>query len=308
MPNPREEQLRNNRRLARQLLGVVALLLAVIGLFTVLGWVGALLRIVTDDTAERRDYEEKLYGLVLLDTLPFEDTSTVDPTIFREAAIWGTLFQIQNRDGDFSTYERDAETGSLILPRLEVDTYLANLLGPEYDAGVGSFETANFVYTYDEEKQGYLVPVTGTVGLYIPQAERIFNRGGRTYVTMGYIPTLNNSSDFMLTIPNEPTKYMDYVFERGSNRQMVLVALQESETHPAATPAPTEEPFAQVDPQDLVLENIDPAIMADVTPPPEAGAEGAEAGDGADAPADGEAAPAEGGDAAPQDDAAQPAA
>ena len=44
MANSREEQLRNNRRLARQLVGAVALILVVIGLFTVLNWCVAALR------------------------------------------------------------------------------------------------------------------------------------------------------------------------------------------------------------------------------------------------------------------------
>ena len=39
MANYREEHIRNNRRLARQVVGAAALLLALIGLFTVLGWI-----------------------------------------------------------------------------------------------------------------------------------------------------------------------------------------------------------------------------------------------------------------------------
>ncbi len=291
MPNPREEQLRDNRRLARQLLGAVALLLIVIGLFTVLGWLAALFRIVTDDTADRRAYEEKLYGMVMLDALPFADAAEVDPTVFREAAIWGTLYQIQNRDGNFDSYERDEATGSLILPRLEVDTYLTNLLGPDFEIVDASFRTADFLYTYSEEKQGYLVPVTGSVGLYVPRVDDIFTRAGRTHVTVGYIPTLTNSTDLVLTLPSEPTKYMDYIFVRGDNGQMCLTALQESAAHPNTAPAPTEEPLAVVDPQDLVQENLDPAITAEVTPPPEGEpAPGAEGTEGEPAPEAGDAA------------------
>ena len=35
----REEQLRNNRRFSRQIVGAVAIVLIIIGLFTVLSWV-----------------------------------------------------------------------------------------------------------------------------------------------------------------------------------------------------------------------------------------------------------------------------
>ena len=40
MANSREEQLRNNRRLARQITGAIALVLVIIGLFTVLKVIG----------------------------------------------------------------------------------------------------------------------------------------------------------------------------------------------------------------------------------------------------------------------------
>ena len=92
------------------------------------------------------------------------------------------------------------ETGSLILPQLEIDTYLTNLLGPDYPLAEGSFETAEFIYTYNEEKQGYLVPVTGAVGLYTPEVERIWREGGQTHVTVGYIPTLSNTASGELSL------------------------------------------------------------------------------------------------------------
>ena len=61
-----------------------------------------------------------------------------------------------------------------MIPALEVDTYIANLLGPEYKVPEGTFSTEEFVYQYDEEKQAYLVPVTSSVAQYTPgrQAHR----------------------------------------------------------------------------------------------------------------------------------------
>lgn len=258
----KEEQLRNNRRLSRQIVGAVALLLILIGLFTVLGWVVGVVRSALDDTDRRKEYEDRLYGMVLFDTLPFDDVNSVDPTIFREAAIWGTVYQIQKNGGSLDDYERDEETGSVILPKLEVDTYIANLLGPDYPITDGSFETSQFNYLYDEERQGYLVPVTGAVGLYTPEVEKIRTQSGRTYVTVGYIPTLNNpsSGELTMTAATEPTKYMDYVFERGANRKWYLCGLQDSEMQTAAaaaTPAPTAD---SQDPQTLVENNLDSSM------------------------------------------------
>lgn len=259
MANSREEQLRNNRRLARQLVGAVALILVVIGLFTVLNWCVAALRTALDDSDRRERYADRVYGLVMFDVVPFEDVSQVDSSVFRQAAIWGIVYQAQ-KNGTLDDYERDPETGSLILPQLEVDTYLTNLLGPDYPLVEGNFETEEFVYSYNEEKQGYLVPVTGAVGLYTPEVERIWTEGGQMHVTVGYIPTLNNTAtgELSLTAPTEPTKNMDFIFSRGANRQWYLTALEESATQPEATATATPAPTTGVeDPQALVQDNLD---------------------------------------------------
>ena len=137
----REEQLRNNRRFSRQIVGAVAIVLIIIGLFTVLSWVVGVLRSALDDTERRQSYADRLYGLVMFDTMPFDDVSKVDQSEFLQAAIWGAVYQIQKRDNGLSDYERDSETGSIILPKLEVDTYLTNLLGPDYKITDGSFQT-----------------------------------------------------------------------------------------------------------------------------------------------------------------------
>ena len=209
MANYKEEHIRNNRRLARQIVGGVALLLAVIGLFTVFGWVVSLLRSVLDDSDRRKAYEDRLFGMVMLDPLAFSDVSSVDPGVFKQAAIWGTVYQVQNSGGSLDQYERDPDTGSAIIPKLEIDTYIANLLGPDYTVDDDGFSTDVFSYQYDEEKQGYLVPVTSSVAQYTPEVEKIWKADGKQYVTVGYIPTATNSSsngELSLTAPTTPTK------------------------------------------------------------------------------------------------------
>ena len=250
MANYREEHIRNNRRLARQVVGSVALLLALIGLFTVLGWRVGLVRSAMDDSGLRKAYRDRLYGMVMLDPVAFDDVNSVDPRIFKQAAIWGTVYQVQNSGGSLDQYERDPDTGSAMIPALEVDTYIANLLGPEYKVPEGTFSTEEFVYQYDEEKQAYLVPVTSSVAQYTPTVEKISRRDGKRIVTVGYVPTATNNAtgELSLTAPTEPTKYMDYVFTRGENRQWYLTALRESEMQVEVTPTPA--------PTDALVEDL----------------------------------------------------
>lgn len=257
MANSRDEQLRSNRRLARQTLGLLVIVLVLIGVVTVIGWGVAGVRGALDDSEKKQSYADRVYGLVMFDPLPFSSVDSVDQTVFKQAAIWGTVYQIQKNGGSLDDYERDEATGSVILPQLEVDAYISNLLGPEYKLQEGAFETSDMNYMYSDEKQGYLIPITGSVGLYTPKVEKIAVKNGKTYVTVGYVPTLNNRSDLAFTTPTEPVKYMDYVFTRGENRQWYLTALQESEMQPASSAASSQaESNTLNNPQALVESNL----------------------------------------------------
>lgn len=285
MANYKEEQIRNSRRLARQALGAVALLLAFIGLLTVAGWLWSALCSVLDDSGRRQEYADRLYGMVMLDPLPFDDVQAVDPGVFKQAAIWGTVYEAQKDGGTLDQYERDPETGSAMIPKLEIDTYIANLLGPDYEITDGSFTTDQFVYQYNEEKQCYLVPVTSAVAQYTPQVARIASSGTQLRVTVGYVPTASNSTsgEISLTAPTDPVKYMDYVFTRGDNRTWYLTALEESEMQVEATPTPTPTAAVSQDTQTMVESQLD-STMTDA-------ANSAPAEDAA--PAEGESTPAE---------------
>ncbi len=267
MANYREEQIRDSRRLARQILGAAALLLALIGLFTVLGWAVSALRSALDDSGRRASYADRLYGMVMLDTLAFDDVNAVDPGVFKQAAIWGTVYEIQKEGGSLDQYERDPDTGSAMIPKLEIDTYIANLLGPDYTITDGSFSTDAFVYQYDEEKQCYLVPVTSSVAQYTPDVEKISTSGGKLYVTVGYVPTASNSvsGEIALTAPTDPVKYMDYVFTRGENREWYLTALQESEMKVEATPTPAPTAAVVQDTQSMVESQLSSAVEGTVS-------------------------------------------
>ena len=273
MANYREEHIRNNRRLARQFVGGAALVLAFIGLFTVLGWIVGLVRSALDDTDLRNEYRDRLYGMVMLDPVAFDDASTVDPGVFKQAAIWGTVYQVQNSGGSLDQYERDPDTGSALIPALEIDTYISNLVGPDYEVPEGTFSTQEFVYQYDEEKQAYLVPVTSSVALYTPTVEKITNKDGKRIVTVGYVPTTTNNAtgELSLTAPTEPTKYMDYVFTRSENRQWYLTALQQSDMQVEATPtpAPTDNQVDDLQNDQLNDQMAEQPMPDEQTAPPE---------------------------------------
>ena len=135
-----EEHARMQRRRGRQALGLLVAILVIVGFVTVLrAGVGAVANLF-DDTAQKQEYEDKLEGLVLFDPMPFDGIENIDDLTLREAAVWGCIYNIQETQGGFDNYNTDPDTEQLLLPSLDVDAYLAKLLGPGFKLTHRSFE------------------------------------------------------------------------------------------------------------------------------------------------------------------------
>ena len=251
-----EEHARMQRRRGRQALGLLVAILVIVGFVTVLrAGVGAVANLF-DDTAQKQEYEDKLEGLVLFDPMPFDGIENIDDLTLREAAVWGCIYSIQETQGGFDNYNTDPDTEQLLLPSLDVDAYLAKLLGPGFKLTHRSFEMEDMTIEFDDATQCYKIPVTGTVGYYRAVVTKLFKRSGKLHVTVGYIPTTSTDDSIINVSSDTPTKYMDYLFERQSG-SWYLTGLTESETKAESTDstsaASLPEPMAESDVQDAIL-------------------------------------------------------
>ena len=250
-----EEHARLQRRRGRQALGLLITILVLVGFVTVLRAGVGLVANLFDDTAQKQEYEDKLEGLVLFDPMPFDGIENIDDLTLREAAVWGCIYNIQETQGGFDNYNTDPDTEQLLLPSVEVDAYLARLVGPSFKLTHRSFEMEDMTIEFDESSQCYKIPVTGTVGYYRAVVTKLFKRSGQLHVTVGYIPTSSTDDSIINQSSDTPTKYMDYLFERQSG-SWYLTGLTESETKPDST-ASTEaasqpQPMAESDVQDVI--------------------------------------------------------
>lgn len=248
----KQEHARSQRRRARQLLGALLAVLIVIGAATVVragaGWIAGLF----DKSEDYATYADRLEGFVMFDPLPFDGIENMDDTTLREAAVWGTIYRILDTETGLDAYGRDPETDMLLLPAVEVDAYLARVLGPAFKLEHKSFEMEDMSIEYDAANQCYRIPVTSSVGYYTPVVTNMFKKSGRLYVTVGYVPVVDEFDLTTNTASDQPTKYMDYIFSR-TNGNWFLTGLTESETRveqPVATAGPAADsttPASQVD-------------------------------------------------------------
>ena len=251
-----EEHARLHRRRARQALGLLVAVLVLVGAVTV---VRAGVRTVAnlfDDTQQRQEYEDKLEGLVLFDPVPFDGIENIDDLTLREAAVWGCVYSIQETQGGFDNYNTDPDTEQLLLPSVDVDAYLAKLVGPSFKMTHKSFEMDDMTVEFDETTQCYKIPVTGSVGTYRATVTRLFKKDGLLHVTVGYIPTQSADDSILNAASDTPTKYMDYLFSRQSG-SWYLTGLTDSETKPESTAS-----SASAEPMPLADSEVHDAILA----------------------------------------------
>ena len=251
-----EEHARLHRRRARQTLGLLIAVLALVGIVTVVRAGVKGVATLFDDTQQKAEYEDRLEGLVMFDPLPFDGIENINDLTLREAAVWGCVYSIQETQGSFDNYNTDPDTEQLLLPSVDVDAYLAKLVGPSFKLTHKSFEMDDMTVEFDETTQCYKIPVTGSVGSYRATVTKLFKKGGLLHVTVGYIPNQNATDSILTTTSDTPVKYMDYLFSRQSG-SWYLTGLTESETKAESTEstpaANVPEPMAESDVQDAIL-------------------------------------------------------
>ena len=251
-----EEHARIKRRRWRQTLGLLITVLVLIGFITVLRAGVGLVANLFDDTAQKQEYEDKLEGLVLFDPMPFDGIENIDDLTLREAAVWGCVYNIQETQGNFDHYNTDPDTEQLLIPSVDVDAYLAKLVGPSFKLTHKSFEMDDMTVEFDETTQCYKIPVTGSVGTFRATVTRLFKKDGLLHVTVGYIPTQSSDDSILNNSSDTPTKYMDYLFSRQSG-SWYLTGLTDSETKPesadSAVSAAEPAPLAESEVNDAIL-------------------------------------------------------
>lgn len=228
----KDELQRQARRRRRVILGVIICVLVVIGITTIMTSAFRITKKLTDDSAERAEFENRVYSLVMLDVLPFDSLENANQEVLIQTCIWNVMF-----NEDLSQFAVN-EYGEYIIPAVDVDRYAAKLFGPNFKLKHHEFKTSDqLLFAFDEDTQCYTMPVTGVVDSYTPKVVNIKKGRGSKIVTVGYVQM--NSNSFMgLGTGNqeksEPVKYYDYVFTKIDG-EFYLTSIEESETKPSSS-------------------------------------------------------------------------
>lgn len=229
----KEEQRRQLRRRRRIILGAVVAFLVIFGLVSLVQKLVQGTMNLFDDTEEKKEYEERVKALVMLDAIPFESLDKADDTVLLQACIWDVLF-----NEDITKFQTD-ENGAYLVPTVDIDRYAAKLFGPSFQFNHRTFTaSADYMeFKYNEDSKTYTMPITSMTNNFTPSVVEIKKEKNTKRVTVGYMapPDVMTSLGSKGKVSEEPVKYYDYIFTRTED-EYYLTAITESERKPEVKP------------------------------------------------------------------------
>ncbi len=166
--------------------GVIAIILAVIGLITVIRFGINAVNNQKNKAAEKAEYEEFLRPVVMFDPDPFDDLTQADNSQLMYAAVWSLLLDENGADKySYST----GETVGIVVPQADLEKAFVKLFGNEIDVKNlhSSIDMSTYDITYDSALKSYILPITGVDSAYISRVTDITKQGSSRVLTVEYI-------------------------------------------------------------------------------------------------------------------------
>lgn len=223
--------------------GVIALVLAVIGAFTVIRFSVNSIKDLTDKTQEKKEYESMLTPVVMFDPDPFDDLTQADVSQLLNSAVWALLM---SEDGADKYPYSEGEKVGIIVPQADIEKYFVSLFGTEIDLASmhSGIDMSEYDITYDAALKSYILPITGVESAYTPKVYEIEKQGSSVILSVGYIGSKAwvQLEDGEYTAP-EPDKYMKITLrERGDGMYISSIQSVDVQEVVGSTAAQTTRP------------------------------------------------------------------
>ncbi len=147
--------------------GLIVVLLAAIGLATVV--VAGVRGVDTaiDKTKGYEEYEKFLTPVVLIDPDSFDDITSADMSQLMEITIWSLL------KNDVAPDSFASNDSGLAIPKSAVEDEFVQLFGTEVKPVHSTIEGYGIDFVYDNTTETYTVPLTGVTPIYTPDVVKI---------------------------------------------------------------------------------------------------------------------------------------
>lgn len=193
---------------------IFIILMSVIGMVSTARFIAAQIESIADQTALKNEIALFLYPVVTVDPPEFASASEIPESVVIESAIWKIVLT-----GDITNYEKLYNT-YMYVPAVDVEFAARTLFGSEAPVSHQTVGSTGSAFSYDEERNTYLVPITPRYTAYSPSITSVSNVGELYTVRVDYLPPTALAIEGV-RLDSSTTKTMEFTLSKSKSSMTI---------------------------------------------------------------------------------------
>ena len=236
-------------------LGMLIIIFSIVGIVATVKAGVTLFKDLTDNSAQKEEYEEFLRPVVMYDPDPFDDVRSADITQLVNAAIWSLI--TQSNSSEAFSYSTGDNVGILI-PVEQVTSEFERLFGKEIDIAsqYDSIDMSSHDITYDSAQGGFIIPITSLEVAYTPEVYELEKKANSIILSVGYIGSKAwaeiNGDEYASP---QPDKFMKITLRQG-DKGYYIASLQSVNAQEIANAPTVAATVVSAIPSNIADENV----------------------------------------------------
>lgn len=193
---------------------IFIIVMSVIGMVSTVRFIADQIESLADQTALKNEIALFLYPVVTVDPPAFASAKEIPESVVIESAVWKIVLT-----GDTTNYEKLYNT-YMYVPAVDVEFAARTLFGSEASISHQTVGSTGSAFTYDEERNTYLVPITPRYTAYSPSVTSISNVGELYTVRVDYLPPTALAIEG-IRLESTTTKTMEFTLSKSKNSMTI---------------------------------------------------------------------------------------
>lgn len=193
---------------------VFIIIMSVIGMISTVRFIAEQVESLADQTALKNEIALFLYPVVTVDPPEFASAGEIPESVVIESAIWKIVLT-----GDTTNYEKLYNT-YMYVPAVDVEFAAHALFGSEAPVTHQTVGSTGSAFSYDEDRNTYLVPITPRYTAYSPLITSISNVGELYTVRVDYLPPTALAIEG-IRLDSSTTKTMEFTLSKSKSSMTI---------------------------------------------------------------------------------------
>lgn len=189
---------------------IFIIIMSLIGVYSTVRFVADGITEIANQTSLKNDIALFIYPVVAVDPPAFTTVEEMPSSVAVEAALWRIILT-----GDTSNYEKLYNT-YMYVPAVDVEFNIRSLFGNAVTITHQTVGSTSSSFTYNEDTNTYLVPISPRYTAYSPVITEISNVGELYTVRVKYMPPTALAIEG-IDLQEGATKEMEYTLSKSKN-------------------------------------------------------------------------------------------